>query len=63
MNVDWAVFLFGVLMFLIGALGILAGYAAAAIEEAEHERGTLARLTLRVCRALRILEKREAVDR
>jgi hypothetical protein len=55
MNIDWAVFLFGVVAFLIGSLGILAGYAGAAIEEAEQERGVLARVTLRICSALGIL--------
>lgn len=59
MNIDWVVFLFGVVAFLIGSLGILAGYAGAAIEEAEQERGVLARLTLRICGALGILGPEE----
>jgi hypothetical protein len=52
MNVDWPVFVFGLLVFLIGSIAILLGYAAAAAEEAEHERGPLAQLTLQLCRIL-----------
>jgi hypothetical protein len=57
MNIDWFVFLFGVLAFLIGSLAILIAYAGAAIEEAQHERTALARLTLRICRAMGMLER------
>jgi hypothetical protein len=54
MSFDWPVFLFGLLIFVVGSLGILLLYAGAAVEEAEHERGTLARLTLWICRAVGI---------
>jgi hypothetical protein len=57
MNVDWAVFLFGVIVFAIGTLAFLLGYAAAAIDQAEHEQGPLARLVVRICRALGLLEE------
>lgn len=57
MSIDWVVLLFGVLAFLIGSLAILIAYAGAAIEEAEHERTALARLTIRICRAMGMLQR------
>jgi hypothetical protein len=52
MNFEWPLFLFGLLIFLVGSAAFLALYAGAAEEEAEHERGALARVTLRICRLL-----------
>jgi hypothetical protein len=56
MSFEWTVFLFGLLIFLLGSAAILAGYAGVAAEEAERERGALARLTLRICRFLGFTE-------
>lgn len=56
MNFECLVFLFGLLVFVVGSIAILLLYAAAAAEEAEYERGTLARLTLRILRVVGITE-------
>lgn len=58
MTFTWQLFLLTLALFLIGtaALGLL--YAGAAEEQAEHERGALARFTLRVCRYLGITPNR-----
>jgi hypothetical protein len=58
MTFEWSVFLFGLLIFFLGSVGILLGYAGAAAEEAERERGAMARLTLRICRFLGFTEAR-----
>ncbi len=60
MNMDWFILLFGLVAFLLGSIGWLACYAAAAAQEAEHEHGPLARLTLRICRALGIAEESDS---
>jgi hypothetical protein len=56
MKIDCAVFAFGVVVFLVGTAGFLIAYAAAAMDQAEHEHTALARLAIRLCRALGLME-------
>jgi hypothetical protein len=49
MKLDLVIFLVGVVITILGTLGFLVMYAAAAADEAEYENDALARLTLRVC--------------
>lgn len=63
MNFDWQVFLFGIVVFTIFSIGFLIAYAAAAAEEAEHERGLVARLTLQICQRLGIVESESKSER
>lgn len=60
MTFEWQVFGFILMFFGLGLmiLGLL--YSAAAEEQAEHERGALARFTLRVCRMMGIATPRKS---